>query len=82
MVEMHHKMPPEVVSALMTANNRMLKAAIIENGGQLTITPESFYEMFHNKLHVVASSDEDGNIKLSLAGKETVNHPESELMPL
>lgn len=32
----------------MAANNRVLKAAIIEHGGELRISPESVYEMLEN----------------------------------
>ena len=79
---LHHKMPSHVIAALMTANNRMIKAVIIENGGHFEITPESLYAMFHNKQHVVASSDEDGNVKLSFAPKESIEQREGELLPL
>jgi len=46
------------------------------------ITPESLYEMFHSKLHVVASSDEDGNVELSLVPKKSIDRPGSGLLPL
>ena len=42
---MQQNMSPEIISEIMAANNRLLKAAIIENGGELVISPESFYEM-------------------------------------
>ena len=80
--EMPAEISPDIITEIMAANNRLLKAAIIENGGELVISPESFYEIFQNKQHVVAWSDEAGNIRLSLAAKESIEHADFELLPL
>jgi len=80
--EMHKKMPVDIIATLLAANNQVLKAAIIENGGELVIYPESLYEMFQNTQHVVASSDDTGCIRLSMATKKIIDQSESVLCPL
>ena len=79
---MQQNMSPGIITEIMAANNRLLKAAIIQNGGELVISPESFYEMFQNSQHVVAYSDDAGNVKLSLASKESIDQSQVDLLPL
>jgi hypothetical protein len=65
-------MPAEVVCSVMVVNNRILTAAIIENGGKLVISPESVHEMLTGVKHIVAVTNEDESITLSLALKEEI----------
>lgn len=80
--EMVHKLPSNLLAALMATNNRVLKAAIIEHGGELRISAESVCEMLENAAHVVAISEKDGTVRLSLAAKETADEPNSDVLPL
>jgi len=75
-------MPLEVLKAILFANNQILKAAIIENGGTLTISPDSVYEMLQNRHHVVAEATDDGFVTLSLAAKEDIASAKHDLVPL
>ena len=75
-------LPPKVVASVMAANNRVLKAAIIENGGELRISSEAIFKTVGNPEHVVATTEEDGAIKLSLASKEEAADPSSDVLPL
>jgi hypothetical protein len=75
-------MDPKIIALLMAANNRVLKAAIIQNFGELVITPESLHESFDNMEHVVASSDHTGCIRLSLAAKDSIDKSKLDLLPL
>jgi hypothetical protein len=65
-------MPAGLISCLMMVNNRILTAAIIENGGKLRISAESVRTMFQTTKHVVALAHEDDSVTLSLAPKEEV----------
>jgi len=80
--EMQKRMDAGIIASLMSANNRVLKAAIIQNGGELVISPESLYRSFENMEHVVASSDDTGSIKLFLAAKESIDRAQLDLLPL
>jgi hypothetical protein len=66
------RMPAGLISCLMMVNNRILTAAIIENGGQLKISAESVRAMFQTAKHVVAIAHEDDSVTLSLAPKEDI----------
>jgi hypothetical protein len=66
------KMPTEIVCSVMLANNRILAAAVIENGGKLTISPDSLHEMLTTTSHVVAVASEDGSLAIILASKEEI----------
>ncbi len=66
------KMPSKVARSVLVANNRILAAAIIENGGQLVISPNSVDEMFANKGHVVVVPNEDGSLTVTLASKDAI----------
>jgi hypothetical protein len=66
------RMPAGLMSCLMMVNNRILTAAIIENGGKLRISAESVREMFRTAKHVVAVAHEDDSVTLSLAPKEEI----------
>jgi hypothetical protein len=62
----------------MVANNRILAAAIIENGGKLTISPDAVHEMLANSGHVFALAAQDGSLTLRLASKdEILSRPEA-----
>jgi hypothetical protein len=65
-------MPAGLISCLMMANNRILTAAIIENGGKLKISAESVRAMFRTSQHVVAAAHDDDSVMLSLAPKAEV----------
>ena len=65
-------MPAGLISCLMMVNNRILTAAIIENGGQLKISAKSVQAMFRTANHVVALAHTDDSVTLSLAPKEEV----------
>ena len=66
------KMPPEIVCSVMLANNRILAAAVIENGGKLMISPDSVHEMFTTTRHVMAVAGEDGSLAITLASKDEI----------
>ncbi len=66
------KMPLKIARSIMVANNRILAAAIIENGGKLLISPDAVFEMLTNNGHVVAVSNEDGSLTVTLASKEEI----------
>jgi hypothetical protein len=66
------RIPAGLISCLMMVNNRILTAAIIENGGQLKISAESIHAMFRTAKHVVAVADDDDSVTLSLVPKEEV----------
>jgi hypothetical protein len=70
--EISEKMPPELLCSVMMANNRVLTAAIIENGGKLVISPDSVSEMLTNIAHVCAVANEDGSLTLTLAAKDDI----------
>ncbi len=74
-------MPPGLLSRRMMVNNRILTAAIIENGGKLNISAASVREMFQTSKHVVAIAHHDDSVTLSLAPKEEVM-ANAELMAL
>jgi len=80
--DMYAKMPAETFATLLAANNQMLKAAIIENGGELVIHSESFCKMFQNPLHVAAAADDGGCVKLSLVTKNVLDDSNCALVPL
>ena len=65
-------MPAGLISCLMMVNNRILTAAIIENGGKLKISAKSVHAMFRTAQHVVAVADADDSVTLSLAPKEDI----------
>ena len=62
------RLPADLVSQLLSANNQMLKAAIIQNGGGLEISTQAIYETLTHKGHVIATENEDGSIRLSWPG--------------
>lgn len=66
------KMPSQMVCSVMVANNRILAAAIIENGGKLIISPGAVHEMLATNGHVVAMAAQDGSFTLSLASKDEI----------
>jgi hypothetical protein len=80
--DMYPKMSAEIFATLLAANNQMLKAAIIENGGELLIHSESFYKMLHDPLHVAAATDDEGCVTLSLVTKNVLDDSECALVPL
>src|ERR1700722_8482555 len=75
------RIPAGLISCLMMVNNRILTAAIIENGGKLKISAESVHAMSRTAKHVVAVADDDDSVTLSLVPKEDVI-ANSELMAL
>ena len=79
---MQTKMDSNMIALLMAANNKVLKAAIIENGGKLVISPDSLHESFDNMEHVVASSDDTGSMTLVLAAKASIDQSKLDLLPL
>jgi hypothetical protein len=81
-VEMVHKLPANLLAALMAANNRVLKAAIIESGGELLISSKSVYEMLGNGEHVIASTEKNGALRLSLSSKQHLDENNSEILAL
>jgi hypothetical protein len=80
--ELAGEISPEMLASVMSANNQMLKAAIIENGGELMISPEAIYETLVSLEHVVAEPVGNGAIRLSLALKKAVLEKETEMMAL
>jgi hypothetical protein len=66
------KMPSDLMGAVMLANNRLLAAAIIENGGKLGISSNSVHEMPTTASHVVAVAAEDGSLAITLASKDEI----------
>jgi hypothetical protein len=79
--EFSDALPRELLSSVLVANNELLKAATIQNGGEMLISPEAIYKMFIESHHLVATVNDDGSIKLSLAPKEKIlNSPD--LLPL
>jgi len=80
--DMCTKLPAEIFATLLAANNQMLKAAIIENGGELVIHSESFYKMFQDPLHVAAAAGDGGCVKLSLVTKNILDDSNCALVPL
>jgi hypothetical protein len=76
------RLPADLVSQLLSANNQMLKAAIIQHGGGLEISTQAIYETLTHKGHVVATENEDGSIRLSLARKQEIEQAGSELLAL
>jgi hypothetical protein len=66
------EMPSEIVYSVMLANNRILAAAVIENGGKLMISPDSVHEMFTTTSHIMAVAVEDGSLAITLASKDEI----------
>lgn len=81
-VTMSSALPPEVLASVMAANNRVLKAAIIEHGGELRISRESIFETVGNPEHIVATADGDDAIKLALVSKKDAENPDPRVLPL
>ena len=65
-------MPLGVVRSIMLANNRILAAAIVENGGELRISSESVHEILTTASHVMAVAVEDGALSITLASKDEI----------
>ena len=76
------KIPPAVLAFDMELNSSLLKAAVIDNGGELLVSYNAFYNMITNDAHVVAVANEDGSIRLSLAAREEIMDPKSDLIVL
>ena len=67
------RMPGEMVHSVMVANNRILAAAVIQNGGKLHISTEAIHEMITaTDHHLIAVAEEDGSLTVSLAPKEAI----------
>jgi hypothetical protein len=66
------KLPSDLVCSVMVANNRVLTAAIIENGGKMVISPDSVYEMLTSLKHIEAVANKDGSLTLSLVSKTQI----------
>jgi len=76
------ELPSRLLASIMEKDYRILMAAIIENGGEMLISSESVYKSMNSTRHVAAMAEEDGSIHLTLASKEEIIRPESELVPL
>ena len=74
--------PPGVVSSVMVANNRVLAAAIVQNGGELRISAEAIRESLASKTHIVAVTDDDGTLRLTFASKEEIIRASEDSVPL
>ena len=67
------QMPPDTICSVMIANNRILTAAVLENGGELTISTRSVHEMLTlNGSHLVATLNDDDSITVKLAAKSEI----------
>ena len=75
-------MPRSMVSSVMVANNRVLAAAMVQNGGELRISEEAMRESLSSKTHIVAVADDDGSLRLTFASKEEIIHAPAESVPL
>jgi len=76
------ELPSRLVASIMEKDYRILMAALIENGGEMLISPESVYKAMNSTRHVAATTGEDGSVKLKLATREEINRTKSELVPL
>jgi hypothetical protein len=76
------QMPPDLMCSVMTANNRILAAAILQNGGELRVSQESIHASLASKTHIVAEPDTAGALKLTFATKEEIIHAPPEVLPL
>lgn len=65
-------MPSWVVHSIMLANNRILAAAIIENGGELNISSESVHENLTAAGNVMEVATEDGALTVTVASKDEI----------
>jgi hypothetical protein len=50
------ELPSLVLASIMEQDYRILMAAIIENGGESTISPESVYQTMTSTRHIAANS--------------------------
>jgi hypothetical protein len=71
--EMAEELPSQLLASIMEEDNCILTAAIIENGGELLISPESVYPAMTRMRHIVAAV---------IASKEEIIHAEPGLVPL
>ena len=76
------ELPSQLLAATMEKDYRLLMAAIIENGGELLISPESVYRSMKSERHVAAVAGYDGSVKLTLATKDEILRAESGLVLL
>ena len=76
------RMPRNMVSSVMVANNRVLAAAMVQNGGELRISEEAMRESLSSKTHIVAVADDDGSLRLTFASKEEIIRAPAESVPL
>jgi len=65
-------MPPEVACSILLANNRILAAAVIENGGELNISSNSIHEILTPASHVMAVAAKDGSLKITVDSKDEI----------
>ena len=80
--DVSERMPRSMVSSVMVANNRVLAAAMVQNGGELRISEEAMRESLSSKTHIVAVADDDGSLRLTFASKEEIIHAPAESVPL
>ena len=80
--DVSERMPRSMVSSVMVANNRVLAAAMVQNGGELRISEEAMRESLSSKTHIVAVADDDGSLRLTFASKEEIIRAPAESVPL
>jgi len=80
--DVSERMPRSMVSSVMVANNRVLAAAMVQNGGELRISEEAMRESLSSKTHIVAVAEDDGSLRLTFASKEEILHAPAESVPL
>jgi hypothetical protein len=80
--EISAHIPRELLSSVMIANNRALAAAIVENGGELRISPDAVRVSLTTKTHIIATVGKEGALKLSFAPKDEIVNAPLRALPL